>query len=45
MTPTAATAATGIGIQLVDRDHNLTPSGAVPSTVDFEAIYKKAWGV
>jgi ribose transport system substrate-binding protein len=44
ITPTAATAPTGIGIQLVDKDHNLTQSGAVPSTVDFEAIYKKAWG-
>jgi ribose transport system substrate-binding protein len=45
MTPTASNAATGIGFQLVDTDHNLTESGPVPSTVDFEAIYKKAWGV
>jgi ribose transport system substrate-binding protein len=45
MTPTAETAATGIGFQLVDRDHNLTPSGEVPSTVDFEAVYRRAWGV
>ena len=45
ITPTASNAETGIGFQLVDKDHNLTPSGPVPSTVDFEAIYKKAWGV
>lgn len=45
ITPTASNAATGIGFQLVDKDHNLTKSGPVPSPVDFEAIYKKAWGV
>ena len=45
ITPTGSNAPTGIGLQLVDKDHNLTKSGPVPSTVDFEAIYKKAWGV
>lgn len=45
ITPTASNAATGIGFQLVDKDQNLTKSGPVPSPVDFEAIYKKAWGV
>jgi ribose transport system substrate-binding protein len=45
ITPTASNAPTGIGFQLVDKDHNLTKSGPVPSTIDFEAIYKKAWGV
>lgn len=44
-TPAADTSATGIGFQLVDEDHNLTPTGPVPSTVDFEAAYNKAWGV
>jgi ribose transport system substrate-binding protein len=45
ITPNGSNAPTGIGFQLVDKDHNLTKSGPVPSTVDFESIYKKAWGV
>ena len=45
LTPTASNAPTGIGFQLVDADHNLPKSGPVPSTIDFESIYEKAWGV
>ena len=35
----------GLGWQLVDKTHNLPPSGAFVPTVDFKAAYKKAWGV
>ena len=45
VTPTASTAPTGIGFQVVDADHNLPSSGPVPTTIDFEQIYKKAWGI
>jgi ribose transport system substrate-binding protein len=36
----------GMGLKLIDREHNLPPSGKgyVPS-VDFRALYKKAWGL
>ncbi|MBC7373151.1 MAG: substrate-binding domain-containing protein [Frankiales bacterium] len=34
----------GLGWQLVDKDHNLTASGPFVPAVDFKAIYKKAWG-
>ena len=35
----------GLGWQLVDKTHNLTPSGPFVPKVDFKAAYKKAWGV
>ena len=35
----------GLGWQLVDEDHNLPASGPFVPSVDFQAAYKKAWGV
>ena len=35
----------GLGWQLVDKEHNLPPSGPFVPSVDFKAAYKKAWGV
>jgi ribose transport system substrate-binding protein len=35
----------GFGTVLVDRDHNLPPSGPVRHNVDFKTVYRKAWGV
>lgn len=36
----------GMGLAITDKTHNLTPKGAAWSpTVDFAALYKKAWGV
>jgi ribose transport system substrate-binding protein len=35
----------GLGWQLVDKDHNLPASGPFVPDVDFKAAYKKAWGV
>jgi ribose transport system substrate-binding protein len=35
----------GLGWQLVDKGHNLPPSGPFVPKVDFKAAYKKAWGV
>ena len=35
----------GLGWQLVDKEHNLPASGAFTPSVDFKAAYKKAWGV
>jgi ribose transport system substrate-binding protein len=36
----------GIGIRLVDRDHNLpAPGKGYESEVDFRTAYKKAWGL
>ena len=35
----------GLGWQLVDKDHNLPGNGPFLAKVDFKAIYKKAWGV
>jgi ribose transport system substrate-binding protein len=43
--PTPQNAGTGIGIQLIDSEHNLPESGAAVSTVDFEGIYEQSWGV
>ena len=37
--------APGVGILLIDREHNLPPSGPVQHNIDFRAVYKKAWGV
>ena len=34
----------GLGWQLVDKDHNLTGSGPFVPAVDFKGVYKKAWG-
>lgn len=36
---------TGQGSQLIDSEHNLSPSGPGVAPVDFEAMYEKAWGV
>ncbi|MEO6206181.1 MAG: substrate-binding domain-containing protein [Mycobacteriales bacterium] len=41
----APIADSGLGWQLVDKDHNLTPNGPFVPKVDFKAAYKKAWGV
>ncbi|MCU1636595.1 MAG: monosaccharide transporter substrate-binding protein family, partial [Cryobacterium sp.] len=36
----------GMGLTITDTDHNLTPKGAAwDSTVDYAALYKKAWGI
>jgi ribose transport system substrate-binding protein len=35
----------GMGAILIDKDHNLPPSGPVQHNVDFKSIYRKAWGV
>jgi ribose transport system substrate-binding protein len=35
----------GFGTILVDREHNLPPSGPVRHNVDFKGVYRKAWGV
>jgi hypothetical protein len=35
---------TGIGLQLVDKTHNLPSSGAYVPPVNFEADYLKVWG-
>ncbi len=35
----------GIGWVMVDKDHNLPPSGEFVPPVDFQAEYKAAWGV
>ena len=43
-TPTGETAPTGIGHQLVEAS-DVPEEGKVPATVDYEAIYKKSWGV
>ena len=41
----APVADSGLGWQLVDKQNNLPPSGPFVPSVDFKAIYKKAWGV
>jgi ribose transport system substrate-binding protein len=33
----------GIGIGIIDREHNLGTSGAAPAPMDFRAAYRKAW--
>ena len=35
----------GLGWQLVDLTHNLPASGPWVPTVDFKAVYEKAWGI
>jgi ribose transport system substrate-binding protein len=35
----------GFGGLLIDRDHNLPPSGPVQHNVNFKSVYRKAWGV
>jgi ribose transport system substrate-binding protein len=35
----------GMGLQVFDKDNNLPPSGTYQAPIDFESIYKKAWGV
>lgn len=40
-----APADSGLGWQLVDKQHNLPASGGFTPKVDFKAAYKKVWGV
>jgi ribose transport system substrate-binding protein len=35
----------GSGTMLIDRDHNLPPSGPITHAIDFRGAYKQAWGV
>ena len=35
----------GMGVQLIDAEHNMPEGGACESPIDFEAMYKEAWGV
>jgi ribose transport system substrate-binding protein len=35
----------GVGIMLIDREHNLPPSGPVQHNVNYKDVYRKAWGV
>jgi ribose transport system substrate-binding protein len=35
----------GVGFMLIDKDHNLPPSGPVQHNVNFKDVYRKAWGV
>jgi|RhiMethySRZTD1v2_1073278.scaffolds.fasta_scaffold03178_22 ribose transport system substrate-binding protein len=35
----------GLGGMLVDKDHNLPPSGPVQHNVNYKNVYRKAWGV
>jgi hypothetical protein len=30
---------------LVDRDHNLPPSGNVQHNINYKSVFRKAWGV
>lgn len=36
---------TGLGAMLIDKEHNLPPSGTVQHNINFRTIYRKAWGV
>jgi len=35
----------GIGLQLYDKDHNVPASGGYEPPVDFQAAFRKAWGI
>jgi ribose transport system substrate-binding protein len=35
----------GLGGMLIDKEHNLPPSGSVQHNINFKGIYRKAWGV
>jgi ribose transport system substrate-binding protein len=35
----------GVGYMLIDKDHNLPPSGPVQHNVNYKDVYRKAWGV
>jgi ribose transport system substrate-binding protein len=35
----------GVGVMLIDREHNLPPSGPVQHNISFRDVYRKAWGV
>lgn len=37
--------ATGIGVQLIDEEHNLSPKGPYAPPVDYKKMYRKLWGV
>jgi hypothetical protein len=34
-----------MGGMLIDKEHNLPPSGPVQHNINFKNIYRKAWGV
>ena len=35
----------GVGVMLIDREHNLPPSGPVQHNINFRDVYRRAWGV
>lgn len=35
----------GLGVMLIDREHNLPPSGPVQHNINYKDVYRKAWGV
>jgi ribose transport system substrate-binding protein len=35
----------GLGGMIIDKEHNLPPSGSVTHNINFKSIYRKAWGV
>jgi ribose transport system substrate-binding protein len=35
----------GLGALLIDRDHNLPPSGPAQHNINFKSVFRKAWGV
>jgi ribose transport system substrate-binding protein len=35
----------GVGAMLIDREHNLPPSGPVQHNVNYKSVFRKAWGV
>jgi ribose transport system substrate-binding protein len=37
--------AAGFGVMVIDREHNLTPSGPAQHNIDFKRVYRRAWGV
>ena len=40
------TAASGVGVSIFDKDHDLPPAGSAWSTdIDYEPVFKKVWGV
>ena len=35
----------GLGIEIIDKEHNLPPSGKWEPKIDFRSGYEKAWGI
>jgi ribose transport system substrate-binding protein len=35
----------GLGGMIIDKEHNLPPSGSVTHNINFKSVYRKAWGV